>query len=338
MSGSAPEPVRAAVSVVVSVVVPAFNVETFLAAALDRLLAQTHPAVEIVVVDDASTDGTAQIGRGYAARHDRVVFLAQATNTGVAAAREGGVRQATGDYVWFVDADDDWSDDAVAVMLDSALRSGADVVCASARYVSPGGAERPVGKSSTAEATTGVAAFEEFLHGRITGHLWNKLFTRSVLAAVDFTRSRHHSDQAMVAQALAAAHTVAFVDSVVYRYVLRTGSIIRSGSPRAESLATVATVVRDVAVHVDPALLRSWPYRYFRARFELLSRLKDATSGAHPPAQAAELLRQARREITPDLLVALLRERDLMRLVLLGSARVSGRAYRRIMSRPGARD
>ena len=93
----------------------------------------------------------------------------------------------------------------------------------------------------------GRRAFELFLTGRISGHLWNKLFRRSLALSIQFWRIQVHSDQAMVAQLLAGARTVTAVPTVVYRYVLRSGSIIRSGRKRSESLLAVGAVVETAA-------------------------------------------------------------------------------------------
>ena len=262
------------------------------------------------------------------------IALAQA-NAGVAAARETAVRAARGEYLWFVDADDDWPDDAVAAMLAAASSTGADVVCAGADYRFPDGRTRSVG-----QAFTGVLepeeAFRRFLVGRITGHLWNKLVRREHAATIGFTRSRHHSDQAMVAQLLAGAKRVAGVPASVYDYVLREGSIIRSGTPRSASLETVGAVVRSCAERLG--LERSAEYRYYVARFALLSRLKDATSGAYSPEEATRLARRIRSEISTAELVALWRRGDRRRFALLAAGRWCPPVYRAAMRRGGARD
>jgi glycosyltransferase involved in cell wall biosynthesis len=88
---------------VVSVVVPVYNGERFLAECLDSLVAQDYPAVEIVVVDDGSTDGSAAI----AERYDGVRVLRRA-HVGLAATRNAGVRATTGSLIGFCDADDWW--------------------------------------------------------------------------------------------------------------------------------------------------------------------------------------------------------------------------------------
>jgi len=93
----------------VSAIVPVFNAERYVREALDSVLGQTYPALEVVVVDDGSTDRTAEIVRAYG---DRVRFLQQA-NKGPAAARNLGLANARGRYIGFLDADDQWLPDKV---------------------------------------------------------------------------------------------------------------------------------------------------------------------------------------------------------------------------------
>lgn len=87
----------------VSVVIPAFNAAQFLPRTLESVLAQTYPVAEIIVVDDGSTDGSADIARGFPN-----TFVLEQRNTGVSAARNRGIAHAGGAYVALLDADDIW--------------------------------------------------------------------------------------------------------------------------------------------------------------------------------------------------------------------------------------
>jgi len=104
----------------ITVVIPAYNAAGTLAETLDSVLAQTYRNIEVLVVDDGSTDATAAIARDYA-RRDARVFLLEKANGGVASARNHGLAAARGDYVAPVDADDLWHpaklDRQMAVML-----------------------------------------------------------------------------------------------------------------------------------------------------------------------------------------------------------------------------
>ena len=110
----------------VSVVVPVFNTEKHLGQALDSLLAQTHGNLEVICVDDGSTDGTPQLLADYASRDDRIRLLTQ-ENAGPGAARNRGIAEARGDYLYFLDADD-WRDPTLIEKAAALLeRTGADI-------------------------------------------------------------------------------------------------------------------------------------------------------------------------------------------------------------------
>ena len=90
----------------ISVIVPVYNVEGYMEACLDSLLAQTWPNFEIILIDDASADGSGQICDGYADRDARVRAVHFLRNRGPSAARNEGVRRARGEFISFVDSDD----------------------------------------------------------------------------------------------------------------------------------------------------------------------------------------------------------------------------------------
>ncbi|MET0863813.1 MAG: glycosyltransferase family 2 protein [Nakamurella sp.] len=320
----------------VSVVIPAYNAGDFITGALKRLLEQSM-SVQIIVVDDASTDGTGKMVADFANRDPRVLLLSHDVNQGAAAARQTGVAAAGGRYIWFVDADDEWAADGAEVMLAAAEHSGSDIVCAAADYVYQDGRRRSVPALAGGVRLRGDEAFREMLLGRLSGHLWNKLFAARLFGDVTFTRSRQHSDQAMVAQLLVAADSVIGIADLVYGYRLRTGSIIRSGSRRAESLDSVAQVVLSCAERVGPETPHSHEFAYYTGRFSLLSRMKDATSGAYTEVETRDLVRRARREMKPAVFASLARERDAKRLALLIAARTNLPVYRLAMRREGAR-
>lgn len=94
----------------ISVIVPVYNAEAYIAEALDSILGQTHPPREIIVIDDGSTDGTQEVVSQY---RNAVICLRQ-ENRGPAAARNTGLERATGRLIAFLDADDLWPPDALA--------------------------------------------------------------------------------------------------------------------------------------------------------------------------------------------------------------------------------
>ena len=92
----------------ISVIIPAYNAEKWLVRAVASCLAQTQPPLEVILVDDASTDKTLAVASALAAAHPEVRVLSQAANSGPAAARNRGVAKSHGELVAFLDADDEW--------------------------------------------------------------------------------------------------------------------------------------------------------------------------------------------------------------------------------------
>lgn len=116
----------------VSVVITCYNAEAFIAGAIDSALAQTHPGVEVVVVDDASTDASWEIVRGYG---DRITALRLPTNGAAPHARNSGARAARGRWLTFLDSDDYIEPDTVAAMVAAGERAPGAVVVAPWRYL-----------------------------------------------------------------------------------------------------------------------------------------------------------------------------------------------------------
>lgn len=100
----------------VSVVIPAFNAERFLAQAIASVLGQTWRGLECIVVDDGSTDGTGSVARSFA--DERMVHIRKENEATVSLARNAGIAAARGDFVAFLDADDVWLPEKVELQLE----------------------------------------------------------------------------------------------------------------------------------------------------------------------------------------------------------------------------
>lgn len=113
----------------VSVIMPSFNAERFIAEAIDSVIAQTVADWELIVVDDASTDATAAIAAGYQQRDSRIRLIAQQRNQGPASARNRGLDAARGKLIAFIDSDDIWYPEKTAKQLAVMERCRADISC-----------------------------------------------------------------------------------------------------------------------------------------------------------------------------------------------------------------
>ena len=166
----------------ISVVIPAYNAEKFMARSIDSLLAQTRPVDEIIVVDDGSTDGTAEVIQYYGGK---VRYIYQ-DNAGVSTARNTGIHAASGDWVAFLDADDTWRPEKTQIQTDL-LKRNPELVWVSSNYLCQ---DESTGRSTP---ETDVALIDTFLAGRdamdyfdayvhrIWGHTSNYIIRKNVL-------------------------------------------------------------------------------------------------------------------------------------------------------------
>src|SRR3954451_23974043 len=163
-------------SPLVSVVVPVYDVEDYLPDTLDSLLAQTHENLQVVVVDDGSTDSSGFIADDYAARDSRVRVLHTA-NHGLGAARNEGQRHVTGDLLAFADSDDVVPPDAYTVLHRQLRRTGADFVTGSvARWDGATLTELPWMRRLHKQRAAEVVESHPELLGDVFA--WNKLYRR----------------------------------------------------------------------------------------------------------------------------------------------------------------
>ena len=122
----------------VSVLIPAYNVESFLPRCLDSILAQSYDDFEVILIDDGSTDGTASVCDDYAKRDARIKVFHQ-ENRGISVARNMCLQHASGEYIQFVDGDD-WIDaEEMMLLVDTAQYTNSDIVSFDFRVVSPRG-------------------------------------------------------------------------------------------------------------------------------------------------------------------------------------------------------
>ena len=111
----------------ISVIVPVYNVASWLPRCLDSILAQTYKNLEIVIVDDGSLDHSGCIADEYAKTYPEKICVIHTENKGVTAARLRGVREASGSWIGFVDADDEIESDMYAVLWNYAIQYQADI-------------------------------------------------------------------------------------------------------------------------------------------------------------------------------------------------------------------
>ena len=212
-----------------SIIIPAYNVETFLPKCLDSIFSQNCSDFEVICVNDGSTDGTLDLLERYAANHNNLKVISQ-PNLGMSASRNHGLDVAEGDYVMFVDSDDWLCDGALARL--SAHLDGKDVVCFNTKkYIEQTGEYQKNKLPIIEGAVTGWGYFNKTRLTPTAIHfvcIWQRAYRRSFLEEhqLRFEETvRRAEDDLFSTMVMFNAKTLTVVDECVYVYRVRPQSI-----------------------------------------------------------------------------------------------------------------
>lgn len=208
----------------ISIIIPVYNAAKYLDKCLNSVLSQTYTNLQIILVNDGSTDGSAEICDGYAGKDPRIQVIHQ-ENKGVASARNVGLAAAVGEWIGFVDADDWIETDMFSYLLDNAERDDADtVVCAWWEELPQSSVPRGV---DDRVVMTGNDTLEMLLHDElVTNYLWNKLWKRELFTGIRFPEGRTFEDVAVVYLLFERSSSVVCLPECKYHYLHHGGSVL----------------------------------------------------------------------------------------------------------------
>lgn len=210
----------------ISVIIPVYNVEAYLPQCLDSVLSQRYSDLQIILIDDGSTDHSGAICDEYAAGDSRIVVIHQ-KNGGAAAAKNAGLRAATGKYLSFLDSDDYLEPDAYAYMAAQLKASDADVIQCSFCDVF---LDKTIPQADRRERTdfTCIQYLEQFTKDWTCGLLWDKLYVRSIFDGIFFEEGHKIDDEYFTYRGIMNAKKVVRDNTIVYNYRKRKSSVMRS--------------------------------------------------------------------------------------------------------------
>ena len=208
----------------ISVIVPVFNVAGYLPQCVDSILSQDYGNLEVILIDDGSTDGSGELCDRYAALDSRVRAIHQ-KNGGAAAAKNAGLRLATGEYLAFADSDDYLEPGAYGFLMKVLLENGADAVQGSFREVYRNRAEE---QRISEEILEGYDYLLRFPKDFSCALLWNKLYRRALFDGVFFEEGHKIDDEYFTYQGFLQPRKVVRMDRVVYNYRKRASSVMSS--------------------------------------------------------------------------------------------------------------
>ncbi len=283
--------------ILISVIVPVYNVQEYLPRCVDSILAQTYENLEIILVDDGTKDASDKICDEYAARDTRIRVIHK-ENGGLSSARNAGIDIAKGEYLSFVDSDDWIEPDTYAHMLGVALKYGVKLVCAGRYDVKSRTGEKKKGLCPPREEVISGTELTRriFLWDNVDSAAWDKLYHRSLFREIRYPLGKICEDVPTTYRIALDAGKIAMCDKPVYNYFHRPGSITTASVSEktfhfSEHTASVYADIREKHPELEPEA------KYLRVRSLVYNVQSLELAGEEAKEKFAEQYRRSRREL-----------------------------------------
>ena len=238
----------------VTIVVPVYNAEAHVAHCLASVLRQTHSCLEIICINDGSTDNSLEICRSVAAEDGRMVVVDQA-NAGLSSARNAGIAAASGNFLFFLDSDDLLPCNAIEQFFNEAMTSRADIVSArlsdEVTLLDAVKAGLPFREASFHKGT-----LDDFYYQKISNHACGKLFRTDLFkrSGIRFPVGRFYEDVATTFRLMALSGMLSFSEDPLYYYRQNTSGISRMYTSKSieDLLWAYRTIVESFGADMKP--------------------------------------------------------------------------------------
>ena len=232
-------------NVVVSVIVPVYNVESYLSECVESVRNQTHRLLEIILVDDGSTDNSGNLCDKYLEKDDRIKVIHK-LNGGLSSARNVGIQNASGEFIAFIDSDDWIENTMIQRLLTSCLESGSLLsMCGS--YVAFSKENIKVRKCPSKTECLSLKEFWSKLLRTTEGDFisCDKLYHRSLWENYKFPEGKIYEDIRVLYKVIEQTNLISAVAEPLYYYRIRSTAITATFNPQAMELADVGAEIRE---------------------------------------------------------------------------------------------
>lgn len=214
----------------ISIIVPVYNVESYLPECLESIDKQTYKNLQIILVDDGSKDLSPTICDEWAEKDIRIKVIHK-VNGGLSDARNEGLKNAVGEYVCFVDSDDILNPDFVKLLYDAIVQCKTSISACKIQCFFDGDIPSFEDVGNELRLLSAEEALEQILDGNgISASACNKMYKADLLKGESFVYGKHHEDEFFTYRIIDRAEQIACVNNALYCYRQRAGSIMTSFS------------------------------------------------------------------------------------------------------------
>ncbi len=204
----------------ISIVVPVYQAEKYISECIDSVINQSFSNWEMILVDDCGGDKSMDIVKDYAQKERRIRFIESDNNEGPMVARETGYKISKGEYVTFLDSDDTLPHNALEILLNKALESGADIVSGNIEYFYSDGTRKKWNNKLSCGGDK-ISIYKSILKGEFTHNLCGKLFFGDLLRDNKYSRLKHFTngeDAIFFYEIVDYVSSAVAIPDVVYNY------------------------------------------------------------------------------------------------------------------------
>lgn len=219
----------------ISIIVPIYNTEKYLKKCLDSIINQTYQNLEIILINDGSTDKSYDICKEYKDKDNRIVLINKKNNTGQADARNRGLKIAKGDYIGFVDSDDYIESNMFEKLMNAMYKYKAEISMCNMYVVEKGEIvdTNTIPKTIYGKLDYKSALIELMKDRNVGNYMWIKLFDKKLFEGIRFPKGKIFEDIDVVYKLFEKANNIAYIEDCMYYYVQREGSTLNSLSEKA---------------------------------------------------------------------------------------------------------
>lgn len=258
----------------ITVIIPVYNVEKYMRECLDSVINQSYSHLEIILVDDGSTDYSGKICDEYCKMDIRVKCIHK-KNGGLSSARNAGLDIATGNYIAFIDSDDIYELNYIEILYRNIVEFCADISCCKYMRFNESKPDNINQFISKTECISSVKCMENILYQYrdhiFTVAVWNKLYKRAIFDSIRFPFGKLNEDMAVVLQIMDLAKKVVVCDYIGYFYRINSNSI--TNQKFSSKRMDVVYVTEDMLKYVrdkHPELENAAIHILFRRNIEML--------------------------------------------------------------------
>lgn len=286
----------------ISVIVPIYNTDKYLSKCLESICGQSYFNLEIILVNDGSTDKSGEICQEYALRNERFLYIEKEKNEGLSLARNEGLDVATGKYVSFIDSDDFIHPNFIEILYDACLTNLVELSTCGMVMVNEKEKQELFTLDSVHKWSSEEAIGRLLIWDKLDGSVCDKLFKRDLFENLRFVPGRISEDLPVTINILCKVSHIVHVGEPLYFYFQRTTSITnQSFSIKKMSILESASEVKEMAIKHFPKLKGEANFYYYTHLMYLLSLLSGSIDKNTFNQQYNSLKKKLRRSIFPIL-------------------------------------